>query len=204
MIGILDAEDGDASAEEELKTAFELIRLGDRAYAEAAERVSELESDLVPATFPEVSYSGGPYRPLYDYSLVADRLRRYGGLAERVDVALTAITVPAPVSETTGGIWKVPASDSLSLEVTVSNTGNVVVEQVSILVTIQKVGTPDEFPPLGQLIPGIEPGESEIRIFENLEVASGEVYSITAVATVEDEGNTEDNSFNLVFERNAE
>jgi len=204
MLGILDAEDGDVSADEDLATAFELIRLGDRAYLEAVARVADLEPDLVPVPFPEVSYAGGPYRPLYDYGLVADRLRRYGGLAERVDVALTANTVPAPVSETTGGIWTIPSSDSLSLEVTVSNTGNVVVEQVSILVTLQKVGTAEEFPPLGQLIPGIEPGESEVRLFENLEIASGEVYSITATATVEGENNTEDNTFNLVFERNAE
>ncbi|MCP3998795.1 MAG: hypothetical protein GY722_27545 [bacterium] len=53
-------------------------------------------------------------------------------------------------------------------------------------------------------MPAIEPGKSEIRLFENLEAAPGDVYSVTATATVDGEVNVDDNMFNLVFERNAE
>ena len=205
IIAILDAEQGDESADEILQQAFELIRVGDRAYAGALTAVTELDPELVVAPLPDVNYASGRYRVLYNHEVVAERLRLQGGLAELVDIALTAKTVPAPVSEGAGGIWTIPASDSLALEVTVSNTGNVIVENVTILVTLQKVRSSDTFTPLGQLIPSIEPGKSEVRLFENLEAEPGEVYSITATATVDGDGDlTDDNTFNLVFERNAE
>ncbi len=205
IIAILDAEPDDESGDETLREAFELIRLGDRAYERAVGAVAELDAELVPSPMPDVTYTEGQYEPLYNHVLVADRLRRQGGLAELVDVALSAITVPAPVSEDGAGIWSIPASDSLALEVTISNTGNVIVEGVSVLVTLQRVASSEEFAPLGRLIPSIEPGKSEILLFEELAAEPGEVYSITATATVEggpDE--TDDNTFNLVFERNAE
>ncbi len=205
IIAILDADPGDESADQALQQAFEFIRVGDRAYAGALVAVAELDPELIVTPLPEVAYTAGRNRVLYNYEIVANRLRLQGGLAELVDVALTANTVPAPVSEGAGGIWTIPASDTLALEVTVSNTGNVIVENVTILVTLQKVGSSDTFTPLGQLIPSIEPGKSEIRVFENLEAAPGEVYSITATATVDGDGDlTDDNTFNLVFERNAE
>ena len=180
IIAILDADPDDESADEVLQQAFEFIRVGDRAYAGALTAVAELDPELVGAPLPEVTYASGRYRVLYDHEVVAERLRLQGALAELVDVAMTAKTIPAPVSEGTGGIWTIPASDSLALEVTVSNTGNVIVENVTILVTLQKVASSDTFTPLGQLIPSIEPGKSEIRLFENLEALPGEVYSVTA------------------------
>ena len=205
IVAILDAEPGDESADESLEEAFELIRVGDRAYARALVALSELDPELVPAPLPEVAYASGRYRVLYNHEIVANRLRLQGGLAELVDIALAAKTIPQPVSENAGGIWTIPASESLALEVTVSNTGNVIVENVTILVTLQRVGSSDTFAPLGQLIPAIEPGKSEVRVFENLEAAPGEVYSVTATATVDGTGDlTDDNTFNLVFERNAE
>jgi len=205
MIAILDADPGDESADEALQEAFELIRVGDRAYSRAMAAVAELDAEIGASPLPDVTYASGRYRVLYNHEVVADRLRLQGALAELIDVALTANTVPAPVSENAGGIWTIPASESLALEVTVSNTGNVIAENVTILVTLQKVGSSDTFTPLGQLIPSIEPGKSEVRLFENLEVSPGEVYSITASATVDGSGDlTDDNTFNLVFERNAE
>lgn len=205
IVAILDAEPDDFSADEGLREAFELIRLGDRAYARTLAIVGELDPELVPSPLPEIQYASAQYAPLYNHAIVANRLRLQGGLAEVVDVALIANTFPEPVSESAGGIWTIPASESLALEVNVSNTGNVIVENVKILVTFQKIASSDTFTPLGQLIPSIEPGKSEIRLFENLDVEPGIVYSITATATVDgNEENTDDNVFNLVFERNAE
>ncbi len=205
IVAILDAEDDDLTADETLRDAFELIRLGDLAYDRFLAEVAALDPELVPAPLPEISYATGQYAPLYNHVFVAERLRLQGGLAELIDVALVANTVPEPVSEDAAGIWTIPASETLSLEVTVSNTGNVVVERVSVLVTLQKVGSSEAITPLGQLIPSIEPGKSENLVFENLEAVAGEVYSVTASATVDGEGETtDDNVFNLVFERNAE
>ena len=204
IVAILDAEEGDVSADEDLRVAFELIRLGDRAYERTLAASVELDPELIPAPLPEMSYTLGQYAPLYKHTVVAEWLRGQGGLAERIDIALTAITDPAPVSESPAEIWAIPASDRLSLEVTVSNIGNVVVEQVTILVTLQKVGSSEAITPLSQLVPAIEPGKSEIRLFENLDAAPGDVYSVTATATVDGEVNVDDNIFNLVFERNAE
>ena len=205
VISILDAEPNDLSADEQLEVSFELIRVGDRAYLKALEAVAELDPEIAPSPLPEVSYAGGQFAPLYNPTVVAERLRRQGTLAELVDVALVANTVPEPVSESAAGIWTIPASDGLSLRVTVSNTGNVVAENITILVTLQRVGSSEAIDPLGQLIPSIEPGKSEIRDFENLSAVPGEVYSVTATATVDGNADdTDDNTFNLVFERTAE
>ena len=206
IIDVLDAEDGVRSGDEQLRAAFELLRLGDRAYQGVLEGVALLDPDLVPAAFPQVTYTGGEYAALYDSTVIAERLRRLGTLSELVDVAITATTVPEPVSEGVGGIWTVPASESLGVEITVSNTGNVPAEQVNVVITLQRAASSERIDPLGQLIPAIEPGESETLLFPELDVAPGVVYTITAVASLQDGvvDETDDNTWTLVFERNAE
>ena len=205
LVAVLDAEDGDFSGDEELRSAFELLRLGDLAYGRVVTSVEGLDPEIVPMAFPAVSYTTGDYAGLYDATVVAERLRGRGGLSEMIDVALTAETVPGPVSEGAGGIQTIPASDAFSLEVVVSNTGNVIVERVTVTVTLEQVGVASNIPPLGQLIPAIEPDKSERLVFENLEAQPGVVYNITAVAVVDGGGDeTDDNTFNLVFQRNAE
>jgi hypothetical protein len=59
IIAVLDAEQGDLSGEDELEAAFDLLRLGDRAYLSVLEEVSQLDPEIVPAPFPEVSYVEG-------------------------------------------------------------------------------------------------------------------------------------------------
>ncbi len=204
IVEILDAEEGDDSGDEKLREAFELIRLGDRAYARVLVVVAALDPELVASPLPEVAYTQGLFEPLYNHTLVAQRLRNQGALSELIDVAVVGNTVPEPVSETAGGIRTIPASDVLVLEITVSNTGNVIVENVSVLVELQQVGSGEDLSPLARLIPAIEPDKSEIVEFELLEAVSGEVYTVTATATVEGEDSTDDNTFTLVFERNAE
>ncbi|MCP4305742.1 MAG: hypothetical protein GY926_02250 [bacterium] len=205
IVAILDAEVGDLSADEDLRAAFEMLSLGDRAYEMAVASVAGLDPDIVSMQFPAVTYTTGEYVSLYDAVVIAERLRRLGGLSETRDVALSAVTIPEPVSEGVGGVWAIPFSEELALEVVVSNTGNVVVEKITVIVTLQQVGVAEEVAPLGQLIPSIEPGQSERLLFENLAAETGIVYTIDAEATIEGGGDTtDDNSFNLVFERNAE
>ncbi len=204
ILAILDAEENDVSADTLLRDAFDLMRVGDAAYGRAVAGLGDVDPVMVPTTFPEVSYTAGSFGPLYNASVVADRLRQQGTLAELVDVKLKAITTPEPVSDN-GQVWTIPASDSLSLTVTVSNTGNVPAENITVLVTLQRVGSAEVIDPTSQLIPSIAPGNSEIRVFENLNAEPGAVYSITATASVADVDDlTDDNTFNLVFERNAE
>jgi len=74
-----------------------------------------------------------------------------------------------------------------------------------VTVTLQPLAGEDVPIVLSQLIPAIGPQASEVRLFENLEAKAGVVYNLTAVATMEGDGDTtDDNSFTLVFERNAE
>jgi len=205
ILAILDADENDVSADTALRDAFDLMRVGDAAYARAVAGLVDVDPVMVPTTFPDVSYTAGSFGPLYNASVVADRLRQQGTLAELVDVKLKAITTPEPVSDNGSGVWTIPASDSLSLTVTVSNTGNVAAENITVLVTLQRVGSAEVIDPSSQLIPSIAPGDSDIRVFENLNADPGAVYSITATASVADVNDlTDDNTFNLVFERNAE
>lgn len=205
IVAILDAEDGDLSGGETLSAAFELLSLGDRAYLGVLDGVARLDPEIVPAPFPAVSYTKGEYGPLFDAEIIAERLRGSGELSELRDIAVIGATTPEPVSEGLGGIWTIPASEAFSLQVTVSNTGNVVAEKISVLVTLQKQASSEDVTAQSQVIPAIEPGESATIPFENLPAEPGEVYTITATASFEDgPDETDDNSWDLVFERNAE
>lgn len=207
IIAVLDAEQGDLSGEDELEAAFDLLRLGDRAYVGVLEEVSQLDPEIVPAPFPAVSYVEGEFAALYDATVIAERLRRLGSLSEVIDVALIATTIPGPVSEGVGGVFAIPASDSFVVEVTVSNTGNVVVERVSVVVSLQKAASSEQIPPLGIVIPSIEPGASETLPFTDFDPEPGVVYTVTAVATLEEgvvDETIDDNSWSLIFERNSE
>jgi hypothetical protein len=205
MIAVLDGDREDRSGDEQLRSAFEVLRLGDRAYSDMLESVIRLDPEIVPAEFPEVSYTNGEFAALYDAEVIAERLRRLGGLSEVRDVAIVATTIPEPVSEGVGGIWMIPASESFSLEVTVSNTGNVTAEIVTVVVTINQASSPEEIPPIGQAIPAIEPGASATLLFEDLDIEPGQVYTITATASFEDGGDvTDDNTWSLTLERNGE
>jgi hypothetical protein len=205
ILDILDPEESDGVGDTALRDAFDLIRLGDRAYAQARSAVAELDPELTSGDLPEVTYTEGTYGPLYDATVVADRLRRLGTLAEVVDVKVVMKTDPEPVSDNGSGIWTIPASDTLSLQVTVSNTGNVVAENITVLVELQRVASAEEFAPLSKLIPAIAPGDSEISVFENIPAEPGAVYSLTATASVLDvDDPTDDNTDTLVFERNEQ
>ena len=153
-----------------------------------------------------MSYTGQEFAALYDAPVIAERLRRLGTLSEERDIAVSATTIPEPVSEGVGGVWAIPASETLALEVTVSNTGNVVAERISVVVTLQRVSSSEAVPARSQLVPSIEPGVSVPVLFEDLDAEPGAVYTITAMASFEDgvTDATDDNAWTLVFERNAE
>jgi hypothetical protein len=205
IVAVLDAEVGDRFADEELRSAFELLQLGDRAYSGVLDGVVRLDPEIVPADFPSVTYTEGDYAALYDSEVIAERLRRLGGLSELRDITVVGATIPEPASEGIGGIQTVPASDVFSVQVTVSNTGNVVAEKVTVVVTLQKQFSSDPVSALSQLIPAIEPGTSETLDFEDLDVEVGQVYTIAATATFDDgPDHTDDNTWSLLFERNAE
>ncbi len=206
IVVVLDAEPGDPSGDDELRDAFDLMRLGDRAYAGALEAVIRLDQELVPAPFPVFTYTQGEYAALYDAPVIAERLRRLGSLSESSDVAIIGTTVPEPVSEGIAGVYAVPASEDFALEITVSNTGNVVVERVGVVITLHRAASSEQPPPLGIVIPSIEPGASETLLFEDLDPEPGAVYTATAVVTLEEgiADETDDNTWSIVFKRNAE
>jgi len=207
IVAVLDAEPGDPSGDDELREAFDLLRIGDRAYTGALEALIRLDQELVPAPFPVFSYTEGEYAALYDSTVIAERLRRLGRLSESSDVTVIGTTIPEPVNEGVAGVYAIPASDDFAVEITVSNTGNVVVERVSVVVTLDRTASTEENPPLGIVIPSIEPDTSETLLFEDLDPEPGAVYTITAVASLEDgisDETDDNNTWSLIFKRNAE
>jgi hypothetical protein len=206
IVAILDAEPGDPSGDDELEEAFQLLNLGDRAYAGALEAVVRVDQELVPAPFPIFTYTEGEYAALYDAEIIAERLRRLGGLSESAEIAVIAKTIPEPVSEGVAGVYAIPASEDFALEVRVSNTGNVVVERVSVVVNLHRAASTEQPPPLGIVIPSIEVGTSETLLFEDLDPEPGAVYTVTVEVSLEDgiSEETDDSTWSLVFKRNAE
>lgn len=206
IVAVLDAEPGEPSGDDELKDAFELLSLGDRAYAGVLQAVVRVDQELIPAPFPSFTYTDGEYSALYDAEVIAERLRRLGGLSESADIAVIATTIPEPVNEGVAGVYAIPASEDFGLEVTVSNTGNVVVERVVVVVTLHRAASTEQQPPLGIVIPSIEAAASETLLFEDLDPEPGAVYTVTVEASLEDgiTDRTDDNTWSLVFKRNAE
>lgn len=206
IVAVLDAEPGDPSGDDELRESFELLRLGDRAYVGALEVAVRLDQELIPAPLPVFTYTQGDYTALYDAPVIAERLRRLGSLSQSSDITVIGTTIPEPVSEGVAGVYAIPASEDFALEITVSNTGNVVVERISVVVTLHRAASTEQPPPLGIVIPSIQPAESETLVFEDLDPEPGAVYTVTAVASLEEgvADETDDNTWSLVFKRNAE
>jgi hypothetical protein len=75
-----------------------------------------------------------------------------------------------------------------------------------VTVTLRLQGSNDAPTASSQLIPAIEDGTSVTIPFDSLNVEPGQVYAASVAATFEDgpDANDDDNTWSLVFERNAE
>jgi len=204
IVQVLDAPDGDSSGEVVLDDVFDLLRLGDRAYADFREAVDRLEADLVTIELPAIAYAGTLEAPIYDAVSLSEELRRLRLLSEDRDVAVSLKVDPEPAS-VSGGVAVVPFSEDFVVTAVISNDGNVSIEQISVVMTLSRTSSSEEPFVESRAFPALSPGESTSLEFSDLRVEEGAIYSLVVeVSLAEPDVNVDNNSVSLMFQRNTQ
>jgi len=186
-----------------IANALAELRAGDRLYTDL---VRELENEGVPepvAPMPEVVMVPAPGE-LLSLSLAYVEAARSvnSGIALR-----PGLTVSQIVSEP---LWivnpddqpVVPATDTVSFSVVVTNLGNVLSVAEPIELTLSGASEPII---LTELVPALEPGAQTAVRFEDLEVEAGGAYEVVAeLKVLNDDVDFEDNMLGVVFSVNED
>ncbi|MGH8915311.1 MAG: hypothetical protein ACRDZM_12450 [Acidimicrobiia bacterium] len=198
--GILAAADDPNStvAVDNIANALVELRAGDRLYTDL---VRELETENVP----------DPVAPMPDVVMVPAEgemlslSSAYVGAARSVNSAIAlrpGLTVSQIVSDP---LWVVnpsdqpvvPAGDTVSFSVVVSNMGNM--ESVPEPIELTLSGASDPVV-LTEMVPVLEPGAQTAVVFDDLEVQAGTSYEVVAeIKVLGDDLDFEDNMLGVVF-----
>jgi hypothetical protein len=203
IVEVLDGED-EQTGDGMLRSAFDLLRIGDRAYFGFTQSLTELDPEIQVPTFGEVSFAGGDRSSLYDAMVVALRLRTILKLEGDHDVSLVVSIDPEPLVET-NSVPIVPNSEIFVVNLVVSNEGNLVEEL--ILVSLEGDPQSAEVEPISlqSIVPFLEPGQSTTIAFDVAElVTAGELYELRAAVQITEDDTPDNNSWSLVLVRNAE
>lgn len=198
FVSILDEPD-DANGDARLVNAFQLLRLGDRSYAEFLVAVDELERDIVADDYPAVEFVGRQRETLYDATVIGDRLRIVRNLAQSHDISVTATIEPTPVSGT-GAFPVVPFADSINIKAVVGNEGNLPEEDIDVTLTLAAAGrTGGEGVTLVETIPILDPGVATTIEFTAIAVEPGGLYELVISTRVVDDADPANSQFTIVF-----
>ncbi len=184
-----------------LQSAFDQLRIGDVAYASFVESVARIEIDVDPPQFPAVAFvedTGAEY-----LEGLARRLRFSRILDERRDISVSANTEPVPAGQQSG-VAVMPYVPEMTVTAIVTNQGNVIHEEIEILIELRRDGVDEE--PLSEvrLIPSLDPGSSISEEFANLPLVPGALYTVTVSAEVQDDADFDNNLWQLLFATNPE
>ncbi len=203
IVEVLDGPD-EQTGDARLRTAFDLLRVGDRAYFGFLGAVAQIESDIVIPEFPEVSFTGGERQALYDSAAIASRLRNIVKLEGDHDVSIIVTIEPEPLVQE-GSIPIVPNDEQFIVNLVVSNEGNLVETRITVSLEGDPQSADVERIDLQQLVPSLEAGASTTVSFDISDlVVPGELYELRVRAIIAEDENPENNSWSLVLVRNAE
>ncbi len=189
--------DGLASLEQGLIA----LRVGDAAYGDFLALVLDEDVSDAGREFPPVAYIPSESELLFEATDIARRIFLTPGLGVLRDLAVSDIKLePRPIGDREG-VPVVPLSESLDVEVTVSNRGTVA--EAAVLVRIDLVSADGEQATFDRTIAEIEPGSLSSLRFEDLPALPGTLYELVATVTGDDD-DPSNNSELLVFIRNDE
>ena len=200
VVEVLDGADDGRLGDRMLAVAFDDLRVGDRAYQLFRESLSDLDPELVTREYPDFGYTEGERADLYDANVISARLRAVLGLEENLDISVRATTDPEPLG-TENGVRVVPDSDSFSVQIVVTNEGNVVAELITVSLQLFAAGG-DEPEQRSELIAVLEPGAATTVSFPDLPVGPGVAYELRIRADVADDDVPDNNVWELIFIRN--
>jgi hypothetical protein len=196
----LSASATDEKGREWLQRGLLGLRVGDTAYAGFLEILDGVDTFDLGRDFPEVAFIVPTAETLYDADRLADRLVMTPGLEATQNLAVADLHLdPAPVGEQMG-LPVVPLSESLAVEVTVSNRGTTQV--ASAMVTLDLISQDGSVHQDSRGLGALEPGMATSVGFADLPVEPGKLYEIV-VSLVGEDDNPLDDQVSFTFIRNA-
>jgi hypothetical protein len=202
---ILTAADdvGNTMVVDNIASSLAELRSGDRLYEEL---VQELSAEEVPAPVAPMP----PVVMLPAEGEIFSSAQAYAEASRSVNSGLALRSGLQVSSVVSNPLWRVspddqavmPATESASFTVVVTNVGNVASEAKPISFTLSGTGDPVV---LEERIRPLEPGEQTAILFDQLSVAPGGVYEVIAeLAEVTDDVDFEDNRLGVVFTVNED
>lgn len=203
ILGIMDGEIP-VGAESELRSALELLRVGDIGYEQFRDAIDSLPPEVDAPPFESVTYIvPDPTNPLlYDAQNLTLRIQGSYNLSARVDIGVVGMMDPSPTGER-GGIPVVPFSESIAINAVISNAGNEVVPSVSVRLDVLNVDT-GEVVTVEQVSSEIASGGSTTVAFDDLAIAPGGLYQATVSVTIEGDNRPDNDAWSMTFIWNAE
>ena len=203
ILGIMDGEIP-VGAESELRSALELLRVGDLGYGQFRNAIASLPPEIDAPPFDSVVYVvPDPANPLlYDAQNLTLRILSSYNLSARVDIGVVGMVDPAPTGER-GGIPVVPFAESVAINAVVSNAGNESVPSVEVRLDVLDVDT-GEVVTLEQVSSELASGGSTTVSFADLALTPGGLYQATVSVTIEGDNRPDNNAWSMTFIWNAE
>lgn len=203
ILGIMDGEIVQG-AEQQLQDGLDLLRVGDTSYALYLEGLDGFETELTLPDFESIAYvDTASFDPLvFDAQTLALRIAAAYNLAPQHDLSVSGGTDPEPIGDREG-IPLVPFSDSLALNVIVSNEGNEEETAIPVEVTIVDVES-GESTSERATVNALAAGASTTVTFTDLPFVPGGLYQATATATIPNDMNPDNDTWTLTFAWNAE
>jgi hypothetical protein len=201
VVAVMDQPDDDIAAPGAFTSALDMLRIGDFAYERFLDAGGGLGPDIVVPQFPAIAYVGGE-EPL-DIPTLASRLRLRLSLAERRDVEITANMVPEPTGAR-NGVAVAPFTSTFDVTAIVTNSGNVLQEEIVVTLRLTRDGTGDEPFEERRIIPALDPATSISVEFLSLEVAPAALYTLDVSASIPQDADIGNNVWQLVFATNSE
>ncbi len=150
--------------------------------------------------YPDFGYAAGERAELYDVNVVSTRLRSTIELEENLDVSVRATTDPQPLG-TENGVRVVPDSETFSVQVVVTNEGNVLSELITVGLELFAAGS-DDPQQRSEIIATLDPGAATTVNFADLILEPGVAYELRVAADVADDDVPDNNTWELIFIRN--
>jgi hypothetical protein len=201
VVAVMDQPDDETEAPGVFIDALDILRIGDFAYARFLGAGAGLDPEMALPQFPQIAYVGGD-DPL-DVSTLASRLRLRLSLAERRDVEVTANTLPEPTGER-NGVAVMPFAPTFDVTAIVTNSGNVVQEEIVVTLELSRDGSDVEPFAERRIIPALDPATSVSVEFLSLEVDPGALYTLDVSASIPQDADIDNNVWQLVFATNSE
>ncbi|MGI9609438.1 MAG: hypothetical protein ACR2NL_03995 [Acidimicrobiia bacterium] len=200
---ILDEDEDELSGGAALTSVFDLLRVGDLAYDGFLEARLELEGEFAEEPIADVDFVAVGTENLFDGETIAERLRNTLRLGGRHDISVTARTDPMPLGQQNGRPV-VPSSDTYAVLAVITNEGNLREEGISVTMSLELSSGSEAAVTREQLVLSLDPGQATTIEFSDLQLVPGELYDLQVTASITQDADPFNNTFNLSFFRNQD